>query len=211
MFVAVFVAVFVTVAVAVVVCAAHGSDSHGERFHAVRLKLKHVFACFKVVNADNRVSRAASRILDGLFSLELLAVAVVVLIVVVMTVFGVVVVIVLIMTVFIVVVVVVLIMVVFREGHVVRCVVAVEFISILCMFSKNVDVGCTWAVERSAKLADQHRFVIKGGLAGGHAVSACNQRTVSGQTSNSAVNPFLEAKSVVEEHIGLAQTNQILA
>ena len=213
-FVAVLVAVLVTVlvamfiAMAVVVCAAHGSDSHGERFHAIRLKLKHVFACFKVVNADNRVSRAASRILDGLFSLELLAVAVVVLIVVVMTVFGVVVVIVLIMSVFIV---VVLIMVVFREGHVVRCVVAVEFISILCMFSKNVDVGCTWAVERSAKLADQHRFVIKGGLAGGHAVSACNQRTVSGQTSNSAVNPFLEAKSVVEEHIGLAQTNQILA
>ena len=209
-FVAVLVAVLVAVfiAMAVVVCAAHGSDSHGERFHAIRLKLKHIFACFKVVNADNSVSRAASRILDGLFGLELLAVAVVVLIMVVMTFFGVVVVIVLIMTVFIV---VILIMVVFREGHVVRCVVAVEFISILCMFSKNVDVGCTWAVERSAKLADQHRFVIKGGLAGGHAVSACNQRTVSGQTSNSAVNPFLEAKSVVEEHIGLAQTNQILA
>ncbi len=186
---------FVAVAVMVMVGAAHGSDGHGERFHAIRLKLKHVFACFKVVNADNRVSRAASRILDGLFGLELLAVAVVVLIMVVMTFFGVVVVIVLIMTVFIVAIfiVVVLIMVVFREGHVVRCVVAVEFISILCMLGKNVDIGCTWAVERSAKLADQHRFVIKGGLAGGHAVSACNQRTVSGQTSNSAVNPFLEA------------------
>ena len=164
--------------------AAHGSDGHGEGFHAVRLKLKHVFACFKVVNGDDRVGGAASGVLDGLFSLELLTVAVVVLIVTVMTVFVVVIVVVLVMTVFVVAIVVVLIvmvliMVVFREGHVVRCVVAVEFISILGMFSKDVDIGCTWAVERGAKLADQHRFVVKGGLAGGHAVGAGDHWAVS--------------------------------
>ena len=102
-------------------------------------------------------------------------------------------------------------MVVFREGHVVRCVVAVEFISILGMFSKDVDIGCTWAVERGAKLADQHRFVVKGGLAGGHAVGAGDHWAVSWQVGNGSIDPWLEVKSVVEEHVSVAQANQILA
>ena len=101
---------------------------------------------------------------------------------------------------------VVFVMVVFREGHVVRCIVAVEFLSIIGVFRKDVDVGRARAVERSAEFADQHRFVVKGGLAAGHGVGARNERTFG---HGDGINPSIQSESVVKEHISLGQTNQL--
>ena len=127
-----------------------------------------------MINGDNRISGAASRVLDGFLSLDLLTVAVVVLIMtVIMPVF--------IVVVFIVValIVVVLVMVVLWEGHVVCRIVAVEFLSILGVFGKDVHIGRTRTVERGAKLADEQRFVVKRGFSARHGVGACNQRAIS--------------------------------
>ena len=192
----VFVAVVVAVVVSVVVCATHGGDGHGERIQVVRLELKDVFACFEVVDGDDCVSRAADGVVDGLFSPKLLVVAVIVLIMIVVV-----------MVVFVMVAMVVFVMVVFREGHVVSRIVAVEFLSILGVFRKDVNIGRARAVERSAKLADQHRFVIKRSLTTGHGVSACNKRACGDVR---VLNPSVEAESVVKENISFGQANQIL-
>ena len=132
-----------------------------------------------MINGDNRISGAASRVLDGFLSLDLLTVAVVVLIMTVIMPVFIVVVFIVVALIVVALIMVVLVMVVLWEGHVVCRIVAVEFLSILGVFGKDVHIGRTRTVERGAKLADEQRFVVKRGFSARHGVGACNQRAIS--------------------------------
>ena len=138
--------------VVVMVSAAHGCDGHSERLHVFSLKLKHVFACLKVVNRNHGVGGATSGVFDGFLGhyLSFIAVVVALMTVFIMTVFVVTVfvVTVFIMPVFVVAVFVVavfvmtvFVVIVFWEGQIVAGVIAVEFSSVFSVLGKHVDVG----------------------------------------------------------------------
>ena len=135
-----------------------------------------------------------------------MVVAVMTVFVVVVLVMTVLVVVVLVMTVL---VVVVLVVIIFWECEVVAAVIAVEFLSVFSVLSKHVNVsGCGFG-HRTAEFVDQYRFEIEGCFSGRHGVCAGRDRTVGVHVRKSAFNPRFQSKPVIEEHIGLVETDKV--
>ena len=103
----------------------------------------------------------------------------------------------------------VLVMIVLWEGHVVASVVAVEFLSVFGVLGENVDVSGGWVSQRRAEVIDQHRLEVKGGLSRRHGVCFDGNGAVAVHVGKGALDPWLQTKAVVEEHISLAESNQV--
>ena len=106
-------------------------------------------------------------------------------------------------------IVMVFVVVVLWEGHVVASVVAVEFLSVFGVLGENVHVRGGRVGQRRAEVLDQHRLEVKGGLSRGHGVCFNGNGAVAVHVGKGAIDPWLQTKTVIEEHISLAESNQI--
>ena len=104
---------------------------------------------------------------------------------------------------------VVLVVIVLREGQVVTGVIAVEFISVLSVLCKQVDIGGGGFGHRGAKVLNQQRLEIEGGFAAGHGVGSNSNRTVAVQVGEGSLNPRLQTEAVIEEHIRLVEADNV--
>ena len=106
-------------------------------------------------------------------------------------------------------VVAIFVVIVFWESEVVAAVIAVEFLSVFSVLGKHVDISGGGFGHRTAEFVDQHRFEIKGCFSGRHGVCASRDRTVGVHARKSAFNPRFQSKPVIEEHIGLVETDKV--
>ena len=115
-----------------------------------------------------------------------------------------------IMIVFIMVVVTFFVVVFGMEAHVECRVFSMDFDIICVLLFINKFEVFVWAFcERLTQVGHKHTFVVKRVLSVRHGVDFNRSRGVIAQGGEGCFNPRFEAESVVEEQIGILQTNQI--
>ena len=192
----------------VVMCmaTAHGGQGHGEGFEVFRLEFKNILALFKVVNGHRRAGRAfAIGERQGFLGLNKSVIAVVVLVVLTVLVFVVSVLFMLAFVVF-----VMLVFIVLRHSQVVGTVFSMEFVCFFSVLSEKVDVCGARRGEVAAQVTDQHGFEIKRFFARRHGVGGGRRRSVGSHRVDDVLNPRLQTKAVIQEHVGSLETNDVL-
>ena len=99
---------------------------------------------------------------------------------------------------------------VFRHGQVVGASFTVEFVGVFCMFCQQVHFGRARSCEIATQLIDEKCLKVEGFHASRHGVRCGGKGRICSHGVEGFVDPRLETKPVIEEHVRRLQADQVL-